>query len=50
MYKSLEQIIQEKYNEGMTAIEIQKYLRDTNMIVAFSEVKMIYNKIMINKK
>jgi hypothetical protein len=39
---TLEQIIAQKKKEGLTAIEIQKYLRDNNMIVSFSEVKMIY--------
>lgn len=39
---TIEQIIAQKKKEGMTAIEIQKYLRDNNMIVSFAEVKMIY--------
>jgi hypothetical protein len=39
---TLEQIIAQKKKEGLTAIEIQKYLRDNNMIVSFSEVKMIF--------
>jgi hypothetical protein len=39
---TLEQIIAQKKKEGLTAIEIQKYLRDNNMIVSFAEVKMIY--------
>jgi hypothetical protein len=39
---TLEQIVAQKKKEGLSAIEIQKYLRDNNMIVSFSEVKMIY--------
>lgn len=39
---TLEEIIKQKKSEGMTAIEIQKYLRDNNMVVSFSEVKMIF--------
>jgi len=39
---TLEEIIKQQKAEGKTAIEIQKYLRDQNMIVSFTEVKMIY--------
>jgi hypothetical protein len=46
MPKTLEEIIKEKYQQGSTAIEIQKYLRDNNMIVSFSEVRMIYNRLL----
>lgn len=42
---TLEQIIKQKKEEGLTAIQIQKYLRDQNMIVSFTEVKMIYLKV-----
>lgn len=49
MAKTLEEIIKEKYSQGLSAIEIQKYLRDNNMIVSFSEVKMIYNKLIFKK-
>jgi hypothetical protein len=41
----LEQIIAQKKKEGLTAIEIQKYLRDNNMIVSFTEVRMIFNRV-----
>lgn len=39
---TLEEIVAQKKKEGISAIEIQKYLRDNNMIVSFQEVKMIY--------
>jgi hypothetical protein len=39
---TLEQIIMEQKNKGKSAIEIQKYLRDNNMIVSFTEVKKIF--------
>jgi len=42
---TLEQIIKQKKSQGMTAIEIQKYLRDNNMIVSFTEVRMIFNRV-----
>lgn len=42
---TLEQIIGQKKAEGLTAIEIQKYLRDNNMIVSFTEVRIIYNRV-----
>jgi len=42
---TLEQIIKQKKAAGMTAIEIQKYLRDNNMIVSFTEVRMIFNRV-----
>lgn len=41
----LEEIIKQKKSEGMTAIEIQKYLRDNNMIIAFAELRMIFNRV-----
>jgi len=39
---TLEQIIADKKRAGMSAIEIQQYLRNNNMIVSFIEVKKIY--------
>jgi hypothetical protein len=39
---TLEQIIAEEKAKGKSAIEIQKILRDQNMIVSFIEVKKIY--------
>lgn len=42
---TLYQIIGQKKAEGLTAIEIQKYLRDNNMIVSFTEVRIIYNRV-----
>ena len=44
MGQSLEEIIRIKKSQGMSAIEIQKYLRDNNMIVSFAEVKQIFLK------
>jgi hypothetical protein len=41
----LEEIIKQKKAQGMTAIEIQKYLRDNNMIVSFTEVRLIFNRV-----
>jgi len=41
----LEDIIKQKKSEGLTAIEIQKYLRDNNMIVSFAEVRLIFNRV-----
>jgi len=46
MAMTLEQIIEEQYKQGKTAIEIQKYLRDNNMNVSFTEVKIIFNKLL----
>jgi arginine/lysine/ornithine decarboxylase len=42
---TIEEIIKQKKAQGMTAIEIQKYLRENNMIVSFTEVRMIYNRV-----
>jgi len=42
---TLEEIIKQKKSQGMTAIEIQKYLRDNNMVVSFTEVRMIFNRV-----
>lgn len=39
---TLEEIIKQQKASGKTAIEIQKYLRDNNMIVSFVEVKQIF--------
>lgn len=49
MPKTIEDIIKEKQSQGMTAIEIQKYLRDNNMIVSFTEVRMIFTKLLSQK-
>lgn len=42
---SLDQIIADKKRQGLSAIEIQKYLRDNNMNVSFVEVKKIYLEV-----
>ena len=41
---TIEEIIKQKKAEAMTAIEIVKYLRDNNMNVSFTEVKIIFLK------
>ncbi len=41
---TLEEIVKNMKAQGRTSIEIQKYLRDNNMIVSYQEVKMIYLK------
>lgn len=43
---TLTEIINDQMQKGKTAIEIQKYLRDNNMIVSFVEVRMIFNKLL----
>lgn len=45
MGQSLEEIVKIKKSDGMSLIEIQKYLRDNNMIVPYNEVKIIFLKI-----
>lgn len=42
---TLEQIIKSQIALGKSAIEIQKYLRDNNFNVSFTEVKVIFNKL-----
>lgn len=42
---SLEQIIADKKRQGLSAIEIQKYLRENNMNVSFVEVKKIFLEV-----
>jgi hypothetical protein len=39
---TLEQIIQTQKSQGKSAIEIQQYLRNNQMIVSFTEVKKIF--------
>ncbi len=42
---TLEQIIADKKRQGLSAIEIQKYLRENNMNVSFVEVKKIFLEV-----
>jgi len=41
----LEDIIKQKINEGLSAIEINKYLRENNMPVNFILIKKIINNL-----
>jgi len=45
MPETLEDIIRRKIREGLSAIQIQKWLRDNNMPVPWLEVKKIFSSI-----
>jgi len=43
---TLEDIVYDMYYKGKTCIQIQKYLRDNNMIVSYIEVKKIFMHVL----